>query len=70
MSSRSEDTSIQTQHNEQKNLTGLLNLISIAGLAVCAILAVWAYKSGIEPLDHRKYEALHSVTVDITTKDG
>lgn len=47
MSSRSEDTGIQTQHSEQKNLTGLLNLISIAGLAVCAILAVWAYKSGI-----------------------
>ena len=47
MSNRSEDTGIQTQHNEQKNLTGLLNLISIAGLVVCAILAVWAYKSGI-----------------------
>ena len=47
MSSRSEDTGIQTQHSEQKNLTGLLNLISIAGLVVCAILAVWAYKSGI-----------------------
>lgn len=47
MSSKLEDTNGQVRHKNQNNLAGLMNVISIAGLVVCMILAVWAYKSGI-----------------------
>lgn len=47
MNNRSENTGMQMQRNDQDNLAGLFNLLSIAGLAVCAVLAIWAYKSGI-----------------------
>ena len=35
------------QPKKQRNLTGFFNLLSIAGLAGCALLAIWAYKNGI-----------------------
>ncbi len=47
MNSRLENTDMQMQHKDQNDLAGLFNLLSIAGLVVCAILAIWAYKSGI-----------------------
>ena len=35
------------QPKKQRNLTRFFNLLSIAGLAGCALLAIWAYKNGI-----------------------
>ena len=47
MNSKYENTDMKMQPKKQRNLTGFFNLLSIAGLAGCALLAIWAYKSGI-----------------------
>lgn len=47
MSSRSENTDIKMQHKGQQNFAMFLNILSIAGLIVCAVLAFVAYRSGI-----------------------
>lgn len=47
MNSRSENTDIKMQHRGQQNFAMFLNMLSIAGLIVCAILAIVAYRSGI-----------------------
>lgn len=41
------NTDMKMQPKKQRNLTGFFNLLSIAGLAGCALLAIWAYKNGI-----------------------
>lgn len=47
MNSKYENTDMKMQPKKQRNLTGFFNLLSIAGLAGCALLAIWAYKNGI-----------------------
>ena len=45
MNSKYENTDMKMQPKKQRNLTGFFNLLSIAGLAGCALLAIWAYKT-------------------------
>ena len=47
MNSKYENTDMKMQPKKQRNLTGFFNLLSIAGLAGCALLAILAYKNGI-----------------------
>ena len=44
MNSKYENTDMKMQPKKQRNLTRFFNLLSIAGLAGCALLAIWAYK--------------------------